>query len=443
MPNDRRSRREGPGIKVSTSWRARTAAVAAVVLGVAALGLGAVSVVLDHLTHQSGSGGPAADALITAAGVVPATAVGMLLAARRPRNPIGWLLLIIIIVEESPASQYLILDYRMHAGTLPLGGLAVVLEECWPIFLVSVTLLLWLFPDGTLPSGRWHRVAVAAAVGWVLVALATASRGVLVAAGGDVRIQASGALANPSPVAFRVLSAVMTVGTLITWVVWLAIQIPAYRHTGGVHRQQLKWLYSGVIIFVTAYAGVFVVTLAVETIPGSGNQSVVNALALLGSAALPACLGVAVLKYRLYELNRVISRVVSYALITALLGGVFAGVILLATRVLPVKGSVAVAVATLVIAALFNPLRRRVQRAVDRRFNRERYDAEDLVAAFTGRLRRTIDLDTIRGDLVGVVDAAFHPAHVSVWLPGAGPAVAVPAPAVRAPAWAGAEQPDG
>jgi hypothetical protein len=210
-----------------------------------------------------------------------------------------------------------------------------------------------------------------------------------------------------------------------------------------VHRQQLKWLYSGVIIFVTAYAGVFVVTLAVETIPGSGNQSVVNALALLGSAALPACLGVAVLKYRLYELNRVISRVVSYALITALLGGVFAGVILLATRVLPVKGSVAVAVATLVIAALFNPLRRRVQRAVDRRFNRERYDAEDLVAAFTGRLRRTIDLDTIRGDLVGVVDAAFHPAHVSVWLPGAVPAVAVPAPAVRAPAWASAEQPDG
>ena len=163
----------------------------------------------------------------------------------------------------------------------------------------------------------------------------------------------------------------------------------------------------------------FVVTLAVETVPGSGNQSV-NALALLGSAALPVCLGVAVLKYRLYELNRVISRVVSYALVTALLGGVFAGVILLATRVLPVKGSVAVAVATLVIAALFNPLRRRVQRAVDRRFNRERYNAEDVVAAFTGRLRRTIDLDTIRGDLVGVVDAAFQPAHVSVWLPGPG-----------------------
>jgi hypothetical protein len=150
-------------------------------LGVLVLGLAVASVVVDSLSHQSPAGGPAADAFITAAGVVPATAIGTLLAARRPRNPIGWLLLVVIIAEGSPASQYLILDYRMHNGTLPLG-LAVVLEEDWPIFLVSVTLLLWLFPDGTLPSGRWHRAAEAAAIGWVLVALATFSRGVLVAA---------------------------------------------------------------------------------------------------------------------------------------------------------------------------------------------------------------------------------------------------------------------
>jgi len=188
--------------------------------------------------------------------------------------------------------------------------------------------------------------------------------------------------------------------------------------TSGVHRQQLKWLYSGAAIFVFAYFGVFLATLAVKAIPGWNNQSVTNVLAFLGTAALPACLGVAVLKYRLYELNRVISRVVSYALITALLAAVFAGLVLLATHVLPFKGSVAVAVATLVIAALFNPLRRRVQRAVDRRFDRARYDAEAVVAAFTARLRQTIDLDAIRGDLVGVVQEAFQPAHVSVWLPG-------------------------
>jgi len=417
------------GVPVSTRWRARAAPVAAVVLGVVALGLIAASVVIDSLSHQSPAGGPAADAFITAAGVVPATAIGTLLATRRPRNPIGWLLLVIIIVEASPASQYLVLDYRMHAGMLPLGWLAVVLVEFWPIFLVSVTLLLWLFPDGTLPSGRWHRAAVAAAVGWLLVGLVTSGRGVLVAAGGDVRVQASGSLANPSPTAFRVLYGVVIAGAVVSWVAWLAVQIPTYRHASGVHRQQLKWLYSGAVIFVTAFLGVFILTFAVEKIPGFGNQSVVNALAILGTAALPVCMGVAVLRYRLYELNRVISRVVSYTLITVLLGGVFAGLILLATRVLPVKGSAAVAVATLVIAALFNPLRKRVQHVVDRRFNRSRYDAEAVAAAFTARMRRTIDLDTIQDDLVGAVHQAFQPAHVSLWLPTGQPHASVPAAA--------------
>jgi hypothetical protein len=416
---------------VSTIVRAQTAGAAAVVLGVVTLGLGAASVLLDSLTHQPGTGGPAADAFITAVGAVPATAVGTLLAARRPRNPIGWMLLAIIIVEISPASQYLILDYRMHHGALPLGWVAVVLQECWPMFLVLTSLLLWLFPDGTLPKGRWHRPAAVAAVGWLLVGLATSSRGVLIAAGGDVRIQASGGLASAVPGAFRVLDVLVIVGTLVSWIAWLAIQVPTYRHASGEHRQQLKWLYSGAAIFVGALIiGVFIAQLVVEEVPGWRDQSVVSAVLIIGTAALPVCMGVAVLKYRLYELNRVISRVVSYTLITALLGGVFAGLILLATRVLPVKGSVAVAVATLVIAALFNPLRRRVQRAVDRRFNRARYDAEAIVSAFSARLRRTIDLDTIRGDLVGVVHEAFQPAHVSVWLPGTGPHTTAPVPAL-------------
>jgi hypothetical protein len=119
--------------------------------------------------------------------------------------------------------------------------------------------------------------------------------------------------------------------------------------------------------------------------------------------------------------------------ITALLGGVFAGVILLADGVMPVKGSVAVAVATLVIAALFNPLRKRVQRTVDRRFNRSRYDVEAVVAAFTARLRHTVDLDVIRHDLVGVTHEAFQPAHVSMWLAPAPARSPVLAEVVEAP----------
>jgi hypothetical protein len=245
---------------------------------------------------------------------------------------------------------------------------------------------------------------------------------VLLAAKGGVRIQADGDLANPLPVAFRVLSVVVIAGTLVSWTAWLAIQIPAYRHASGEYRQQLKWLYSGAGIFVVSLIfGVYIAQLVAGNAPGWGNQAVVGAVGIVGTAALPVCMGVAVLKYRLYELNRVISRVVSYTLITALLGGLFAGLIVLATHVLPIKGSPAVAVATLVIAALFNPLRTRVQRAVDRRFNRARYDAEAVVTGFTARLRQTIDLDTLRDDLADVANEAFQPAHVSVWLAGTAP----------------------
>jgi hypothetical protein len=401
--------------------------VAAVVIGVVTLGLGAASVLLDSLTHQAGTGGPVPDALLTAIAVVPETAIGTLLAARRPRNPIGWLLLVIIIINIAPTGQYDVLDYRMQHGTLPLGWVAVVIDQAWPLLLLSITLLLWLFPDGTLPRGRWHRAAVVAAVGWVLVCLVTSSRGVLVAVGRDIRIEASGDLATPIPGAIRVLSVVVIIGTLASWLAWLAIQVPTYRHASGEHRQQLKWLYSGAGIFVVAFiTSVFILPLAAGETPGYGTQALVGAVLTIGTAALPVCMGVAVLKYRLYELNRIISRVVSYTLITALLGGVFTGLILLATRVLPVKGSVAVAVATLVIAALFNPVRKRVQHAVDRRFNRARYDAEAIVAAFTTRIQQTVDLDAVRGDLVGVVDQAFQPAHISVWLAAAGRNAAVP-----------------
>jgi hypothetical protein len=137
----------------------------------------------------------------------------------------------------------------------------------------------------------------------------------------------------------------------------------------------------------------------------------------LGFAAFAACFTVSVLKYRLYEIDRIISRVISYAIITTMLAGVFAGLVVLATEVLPFKEPVAVATSTLAAAALFNPLRRWMQRVVDRQFNRARYDAEAVVATFNARLRHTVDLDTVRDDLVGAVHQAFQPAHVSVWLP--------------------------
>ena len=135
----------------------------------------------------------------------------------------------------------------------------------------------------------------------------------------------------------------------------------------------------------------------------------------MGVAALPVSIGVAILKYRLYDIDRIISRTLAYAIITGLLVGVYAGLVLLTTQVFRVHSSVAVAASTLAAAALFNPLRRRVQRAVDRRFNRARYDADQTVAAFAARLNDAVDLDSVRDDLAHVVHQALEPAHVSVW----------------------------
>jgi hypothetical protein len=146
------------------------------------------------------------------------------------------------------------------------------------------------------------------------------------------------------------------------------------------------------------------------------DQAVNNGVIPVGFAVLPVCVGVAVLKYKLYSIDRIISRVISYAIITAVLAGVFAGLVLLASVALPLKGSVAVAASTLVAAALFNPLRRRVQHAVDRRFNRARYNADLTVAAFASRLKDAVDLDLVGEDLAAVVQKALEPARISVWM---------------------------
>ena len=401
--------------------RARIAQVAAVLLGLVVLGVVGSTVVLDALVHTPGTGGPVVESLSIGAAAIPATAVGVLLAARRPRNPIGWLLFAILLVGGSPTGEYDILDYRMHHGTLPLGGLSVVIQECWPLFLAFVAILLWVFPDGKLPAGRWRRPSVVLLVVGLVIAVTASLSGVVAVAGHNVQITTEGDLANPPKGFFVPFYAAAIVLSLAAWLAWLVIQIPTYRRADGERRQQLKWLYSGAAVTLVAFVfGVFVVPLALGQAPGNGNSAVESALVVLALGAMPASLAVAVLKYRLYELDRIISRVVSYTLITAVLVGFYTGLVLLTTHVLPFKSAVAVAACTLITAALFNPLRRRVQRAVDRRFNRSRYNAEAVVAAFTARMRQTVDFDAVRDDLVGVVHEAFQPTQVSMWLVEAG-----------------------
>jgi hypothetical protein len=198
---------------------------------------------------------------------------------------------------------------------------------------------------------------------------------------------------------------------LLFIVAFIGRQVLSWRRSSGERRQQLKWLASGAVIVV---ASAFL-TSSHSAFP-AGAWQIVTSLAWFGFAALPLSIGVAILKYRLYDIDRIISRTLAYALVTGLLVGVYAGLVLLATQVLGFASTWAVAASTLAAAALFTPLRRRVQRMVNRRFNRARYDADTLVAAFSDRLKDAVDLDTARADLVAVAHQALEPAHVAVWL---------------------------
>jgi hypothetical protein len=195
------------------------------------------------------------------------------------------------------------------------------------------------------------------------------------------------------------------------WPAFVARQVLSWRHASGERRQQLEWLMGGAAI---ALVGLALVALGPPKDQMTGR--VARDLAFLALAALPAAIGVGILKYHLYDIDRMISRTLSYTLVTGLLIGVYAGIVTLTTRVLPFSSPVGVAASTLAVAALFSPLRRRVQHAVDRRFNRARYDAEATVAVFAGRLKDAVDLDSVQDDLVGVVHKALEPPHVSVWI---------------------------
>jgi hypothetical protein len=393
------------------------AQAAAVVLGVLVIALCAGAVVLDSVLHTAGTGGPVIEALSVGAAAIPAATVSTLLAVRRPGNPIGWLLFVILIIGVSPTNGYDIWVFRMHRGLELLGRVSLAVKQAWPFLLVAVAVLLWVFPGGKLPGGRWRRPSVVLLiVGLALAGLCTLP-GIAAAARPVVRVAPDGSAAGLPGGVFVVLDVAVIALCVIAWLAWLVIQIPTYRHADGERRQQLKWLYSGGGVTLVAFIfGVFVVPLATGQSVGSGTHPLVLAFLVVAFGALPVCLGLAVLKYGLYELDRIISRVVSYTLVTGLLVGVYVGLVLLATRVLSASSPVAVAVSTLAAAALFSPVRRRVQRVVDRRFNRARYDADQTVTAFADRLRDAVNPDAVRADLSGVVSQSLEPAHVSLWI---------------------------
>jgi hypothetical protein len=329
--------------------------------------------------------------------------VGLLLSLRRPANPIGWLyaasgLVWSLLIPLDPWVDQLIRSRR----PLPLAAqlAAVAGEFYWaPAITLGITLPFLLLPEGRLRSRRWRVVVAAAVTGAVLITVAGA-------------LTPGRTAETPLPVTnpFGLPGVAGTVATLLTYlgVALNTISYPAalvclllrFRASRGVDRQQLRWVAAGA-------------TVAVVGLLLGASSSGLTYLAVL---AVPLSVAVAVLRYRLWDLDRLVSRTVTYALVTALLVVPYLLVVPAAGRLVAGAGNLAVAAATLAAVAAFSPLRRRVQDLVDRRFNRRRYDAARTVAGFAARLREQVDLDALTAELLAVVDRTVQPTHASLWL---------------------------
>jgi MFS family permease len=336
-------------------------------------------------------------------GFVPVTLsfalVGALIAVRAG-NRLGWYFLAgaTVTALSVAAKAY---AARTPAAELPGAAwagwiLTVSLGVTAPFFFLTPL----LFPDGRPPSPRWRPVMWIAILAGVAAAVSSAIS--------DVNFHSDFPHLRDPVVLVAPLGTVYNQATTVGPLVFLAgavSMIVRFRRSGQEQRQQLKWfMYASVVSALVVAAAAF----------GSKNPLPEFEIVV---PLIPAAVGIAIFKYRLYDIDRLISRTLAYVIVTGLLVGVYAGLVILA-GVLGFSTPPAVAVATLAAAALFSPLRRRVQRAVDKRFNRVRYDAELTVAAFATRLRDAVDLDTVRAELLGVVDSAVQPAQLSVWTAG-------------------------
>jgi len=338
--------------------------------------------------------------------------IGLVLTLRRPGSPIGWLYAAAALVWTFYIPWDPWVDQLQRSGRpLPVVARLAALtgDTFWSFGLtLAVTLPLLLLPDGRLRSRRWRVVAVAAVaastvdvVGWTLSPTPLS--------------QTLKPAAKPFPlhgVAGTIATMVSVAGEVVVFVCILAAAVCVvlrFRASRGTERQQLRWVAAGAIV---AAAGP-VVLLPLEALV---FDVVPNAFAVPLLFAPPLAIAVAVLRYRLWDLDRLVSRTVTYALVTALLVVPYLLILPATTRLAAGSGSLAVAAATLAVAALFQPLRRRVQQLVDRRFNRRRYDAARTVDGFAARLRDQVDLDAVGGELLAVVDQTMQPTRASLWL---------------------------
>ncbi|MDQ3591237.1 MAG: hypothetical protein M3392_13510 [Actinomycetota bacterium] len=336
--------------------------------------------------------------------------VGALVASRLPTNPIGWICLTIGLTAMlgSAAAEYGVYALPNQAGSLPGGEYAAWLGNwLWiPAVGLMGTFTILLFPTGRLPSRRWRVVAWLSGAVLVLASLSEAfSPGKLAEAPNvtnPLGIEAArGALELVNTAAFLLLPLCFVLSALS--------MVVRFRRSAGEERQQLKWFAAAAVLLGACFPFVFVVP-----------SRLVQDLVTLLFAGLPMAIGVAILRYRLYDIDLLINRALVYGPLTAILALVyFGGVVGLQAAFRALSGqesTLAVVASTLAIAALFNPLRRWVQGFVDRRFYRRKYDAKKVLEAFNSRLREETDLDALAEDLVGVARSTIQPEHVGLWV---------------------------
>ena len=351
--------------------------------------------------------------------------VGALIASRRPRNPVGWILLAdgLLWMTSDMLDSYSVYGLA-RPGSLPFPlGAAAINNWLWvPSVGLLATYVFLLFPNGRLPSRRWRPLA------WLSgVVIASVSLGVALSPG---PLEGLGGFQNPfellKPWMMPVFWAVLPLLPLCI-LASAASLVFRYRRSRGEERQQIKW-----IAFAASFVGLsYMIAMVLSFVfpseswfaPGSPLWlDLVAYEALFSFVAIPIAVGVAVLKYRLYDIDRIINRTLVYGALTALLAATYFGGVTGAQAIFRTltgqeeQPQLAIVVSTIVIAALFTPLRRRIQSFIDRRFYRRNYDARKTLESFSATLRDETDLKALNDELVGVVRETMQPAHVSLWL---------------------------
>jgi hypothetical protein len=396
----------------------RTATWLAWSLCALSLVLAALSLWLVALNHSHPNIPTYAPWLDNTLGALSYAPVGALVASRRPDNPIGWLVCLygLVISLSYFSAEYAIYALLAEPGSLPVAeALVWVLSWILPVIIVLSIFPLLLFPTGRLPSRRWRWLAWLTAA-WMLLTVVTGAfaSGALLGVLGPIE----------NPLGIDGLTGVYA--TLLLFVSPLLTAAAAFslfvrlRRAVGVERQQIKWFAYAAVATVSASTLANVIPRVIDTPLWFERAGFVLNVAFV--PAIPVSIGIAILRYHLYDIDIIINRTLVYGSLTAtLLAVYFGGVATTQAIFRTITGheeqpQLAIVVSTLVIAALFNPLRRRIQSFIDRRFYRSKYDARKTLEAFSAKLREETDLDALSGDLVGVVRETMQPAHVSLWL---------------------------